>query len=693
MAQGNIVIEFKPKGSKSLIDAIKQLDIATKRLNGTTSKYEKEIEATERAHRKLNKQMKRLNRETLFGVKNQRLLSNSFATIRSKLLLYSFAVGLATMAFRKLTETAIEQERVEKKLSHQLGRTSASLLNYASGLQSVTKFGDEAIINVQAMIAAFTKDEEQIKLATKATLDLAEAKGMDLRTAGDLVSKTLGSSTNALARYGIEVTGSANSVLRLESLTKNISTLFAGEAASAADTFGGRVQQMSNSVGDASEAIGNYFTPILNRVVGFLKDAADSTKEFFNRLNETELETMVRRFEEMGVAASDIANIKNFVINKEIEELNKKLEETGTNYNSIEEVQKAIGENTKGITTTAQQHDKAVKSVTKKTRQLEAVNKAIKKAEKDGLDFTKDRNKEIEIYNEKLNKTFKITLQEALEKQLSLKAQLDYGNEIENSNKETEKGVKIIKEEGGSLLEILTLLQRKKQLQDQINNLGQDDPTFKLTIEDIQNYTDKWSKSIMNVRNEYLKLAQSQLDADKANEISAANSIRSERLRQKKIDEINKKYAEKQDEINDRVKRAKRTQTVINTATGIMEVWADKEMSNLGKALMSVMVARLGAAQLRTIDAAKYEYGGLVGGRRHSQGGTMIEAEQGEFVVSRKGVEATGIEALNRINAGAGGGGINVSINNPILSKDVVEDDLIPQIKEAIRRGADIGVG
>ena len=64
--------------------------------------------------------MKRLNRETLFGVKNQRLLSNSFATIRSKLLLYSFAVGLATMAFRKLTETAIEQERVEKKLSHQL---------------------------------------------------------------------------------------------------------------------------------------------------------------------------------------------------------------------------------------------------------------------------------------------------------------------------------------------------------------------------------------------------------------------------------------------------------------------------------------------------------------------------------------------------------------------------------------------
>ena len=692
MAQGNITIKFKAKGEKALQVAILNLDVATKRLNNQTSIYDKNLKNLGFTQKQANKFLAQQNKLSIFGIKNNRLLANSFATIRSKLLLYSFGMGLATMAFKKLSEAAIEQERVEKKLEHQLGRVSKELLNYASGLQATTKFGDEAIINVQGMIAAFTKDEEQIKLATKATLDLAEAKGMDLKTAGDLVSKTLGSSTNALARYGIEVSGSANSILRLESLTRNISTLFAGEAASAANTFGGRVQQMSNSVGDASEAIGNYFTPILDRVVGFLKDAADSTKEFFNRLNETELETMVRRFEEMGVAASDIANIKNFVINKEIEELNKKLEETGTNYNSIEEVQKAIGENTKGITTTAKQHDKAVKSVTSKTRELEAVNKAIKKAEEDGLHFTKDRNKEIEIYNEKLDKTFKITLQEALEKQLSLKAQLDYGNEIENSNKETEKGVKIIKEQGGSLLEILTLLQRRKELQDQINDSGKDDPILKLTIEDMQNYTETWSKSIMNVRNEYLKLAQAQLNADKANEISAANSIRSERLRQREIDKINKEYAAKQAEINERVKRAKRTQTVINTATSIMEVWSDEEMSNWGKALMSVMVARLGAAQLRTIDAAKYEQGGLVGGRRHSQGGTMIEAERGEYVVSRRGVEAAGIEALNRINAG-GGGGISVSINNPILSKDVVEDDLIPQIKEAIRRGADIGVG
>lgn len=78
------------------------------------------------------------------------------------------------------------------------------------------------------MIGAYTDDEEALKKATEATLDLAAAKGMDLNTAADLVGKSLGSSTNALARYGVEVTGVVGSAKRLESLTTNVSRLFGG---------------------------------------------------------------------------------------------------------------------------------------------------------------------------------------------------------------------------------------------------------------------------------------------------------------------------------------------------------------------------------------------------------------------------------------------------------------------------------
>ena len=88
----------------------------------------------------------------------------------------------------------------------------------------------------------------------------------------------------------------------------------------------------------------------------------------------------------------------------------------------------------------------------------------------------------------------------------------------------------------------------------------------------------------------------------------------------------------------------------------------------------------------------KMEDGGLVGGRRHSQGGTMIEAEQGEFVMSRNAVNAVGVEAMNRINAGGGAGSVNISFAGNVMSQDFIEDEAIPMIKEAIRRGADIGV-
>ena len=88
----------------------------------------------------------------------------------------------------------------------------------------------------------------------------------------------------------------------------------------------------------------------------------------------------------------------------------------------------------------------------------------------------------------------------------------------------------------------------------------------------------------------------------------------------------------------------------------------------------------------------KFETGGLVGGRRHSQGGTMIEAEQGEFVMSRNAVNAVGVEAMNRINAGGGTGSVVVNVSGNVMSQDYVEGELAVQLKEAIRRGADIGV-
>ena len=101
-----------------------------------------------------------------------------------------------------------------------------------------------------------------------------------------------------------------------------------------------------------------------------------------------------------------------------------------------------------------------------------------------------------------------------------------------------------------------------------------------------------------------------------------------------------------------------------------------------------------GLAQVQAIMATpipKFAQGGLIGGKRHSAGGTMINAEQGEFVMNRSAVQSVGIENLNQMNQG-GGGAVTVNVSGNVMSKDYVEGELSEQIRDAIRRGEDFGV-
>ena len=293
MAQGRIEIKFEPKGDKALIRAIKQLDIVTKRLKGTTSIYERELKQLER-------QQKKNNKATFLGVRNLRNMGKGTArllpklsVLRSKLLIVSFAIGMVSVAFKKLFDKMIEQEKAEKKLEAAIGKNTKALINQAAALQQVTVFGDEAIINAQALIGAYTDDEEALKKATEATLDLAAAKGMDLNTAADLVGKSLGSSTNALARYGVEVTGVVGSAKRLESLTTNVSRLFGGQARAAANTLGGAVEQLKNAFGDANEILGDAFAPAIKLMAKQMKEGAEAAGDWIRNLTMDDLEKTI----------------------------------------------------------------------------------------------------------------------------------------------------------------------------------------------------------------------------------------------------------------------------------------------------------------------------------------------------------------------------------------------------------------
>jgi len=214
-----------------------------------------------------------------------------------------------------LSDLAGQQELAEKKLATAIGRTSQTLLDYAAALQQQTSYGDEAIIEAQALLGAFTDDENQIKQLTKATLDLAAAKGFDLASAADLVGKSFGSSTNALTRYGIEVKGTVGGTERLKTLTENTAKLFGGQAAAQAETYIGKTQQMKNALGDLGESIGNKINPLLGFMADDLKRVAENMKEVIDGSPKESIDdetlALIKQRDALGTLMTD--NEKGFV--------------------------------------------------------------------------------------------------------------------------------------------------------------------------------------------------------------------------------------------------------------------------------------------------------------------------------------------------------------------------------------------
>jgi len=186
-------------------------------------------------------------------------------------------------------------------------------------------------------------------------------------------------------------------------------------------------------------------------------------------------------------------------------------------------------------------------------------------------------------------------------------------------------------------------------------------------------------------------------DSAKADELRAAENIKNERRRQSEIDRINDKYDKKAEGRKKKYQKWMIATAVAQGASAILNVWSEKSMlpqpwSTISRVALTAGVIGTTTQQIQTIKAQKFAQGGLIGGRLHAQGGTPIEAERGEYVMSRRAVDAIGVETMNKINQGNAVGNVNIQFTGNVMSQDFIEDEAIPMIKEAVRRGADIGV-
>lgn len=172
-----------------------------------------------------------------------------------------------------------EQIKAETKLRTALkGNEQAfkNLKEQAQQLQKVTLFGDETTIEAQSFLAQMQLSEQAIIKLIPLIQDFATAQGIGLSDAAKLVAKSVGSSTNALSRYGLVIEGDVGSVERLNSAVDALSIGFKGQAEAVSKVGLGPFQQLSNQLGDVSEQLGSIIVDGIEPLKNMLQSLADA---------------------------------------------------------------------------------------------------------------------------------------------------------------------------------------------------------------------------------------------------------------------------------------------------------------------------------------------------------------------------------------------------------------------------------
>jgi len=252
----------------------------------------------------------------------------------------AIGAGAGIVALGGILATSVKEAMESQKALAQLdavlestgkaaGVSKKGLTDMASALQRTTTFSDEAVIGAQSLLLTFTKIKgPQVEGATRAVLDMSTALKTDLQTSAIQVGKALNdpiAGMTALRRAGVSFTQEQIKVVKAMVATgdtlgaqklilKELSTEFGGSAAAAADTFGGRMAQLKNSLGEVQETIGMALLPILQslaeKLSAFLTEHQEDIKAFIDSIvawtQGTGFPAVVAGFETVRDAAKEV---------------------------------------------------------------------------------------------------------------------------------------------------------------------------------------------------------------------------------------------------------------------------------------------------------------------------------------------------------------------------------------------------
>jgi hypothetical protein len=183
-------------------------------------------------------------------------------------------------AFGESQAAAAKFELALRNTGQEVKQNSKDFQEYATGLQKVTTFTDEAIVETGAMLTNFGLAGDELKSTTKAALDLAKGLGVDLRTATMMLGKAAEGEAGTLARYGIIIGDNVPKAKLFDAVLAQVNQKFGGAAQNDLNNINGKMENFANRVNDAQEQIGKFLLPAFD----FWADKAEVLIGLMDRL-------------------------------------------------------------------------------------------------------------------------------------------------------------------------------------------------------------------------------------------------------------------------------------------------------------------------------------------------------------------------------------------------------------------------
>lgn len=736
----DIIVQFKPKGDKQLIRAIKLLTNASDELNDELKFQQKQSRKTGNAFVAFGQKIGFLSTKTRRNVKANARLSLSLSTMRSKLLLASFGVNLLAGAFAlvtvKLLGAASETEKLKTRLTSLYGSVTKGSEVFANftRVASTTPFAIDQIVQAGASLKSFGVDAEA---NIKPVADLAAFMGTDVVNAASAMGRAFAGGVGAADVFRekgiLNIIKEFNGIKDLTKLTlpefrrAMIATFIdpnagiAGATSLLANTFAGSLSNMQDAFFQFSSAVGDFFLGPTGKGLRNMTVTLQKMTEHLKVASETPMETLIRKMKALDINTRKYEITLLQIQKKELENsilykdgndhfetriflqeglaghLNKQTNLVGnleTKYSSF------FKNNNTDLKSMVKEFINVQKITTEDFFSFENLAATTKQLLDYGFDdplifklmgTPEERAKVTEelkqyIFNAEQIDKFETSLG-ILEGDVMKLAQI----------KVLMKEIHLLQQATGTTLPTSIVMDLPK---DQEDILRKSINRNKAVLEDLKISFEAISKS-GNFGDAIIAADAYAQQLSKV--ISQENALLN--IQEAKIKSFGRLAGALGSLVGSTGKNTKE-QAKLAQAAAIIDTYAGankafKQGGVLGFVTGAAIIAQ-GLANVAQIEtqlskmggggAPQFEQGGYVGGRRHSQGGTMIEAERGEFVMSRNAVESIGTETLNQMNQGGGGGNINVSVTGNVLTQDFVEGELAEAIKEAARRGSDFGL-